>query len=66
MLLCDIWNDSAKDTLLILKYEFWRDDDDGDDGDNDDDDGDDDDAHCTELPWKWWWFVKRLFRKDLG
>ena len=42
------------------------DDDDGDDGDNDDDDGDDDDAHCTELPWKWWWFVKRLFRTDLG
>ena len=41
-------------------YEFWRDD--GDD--DDDDDGDDDDAHCTELPWKWWWFVKRLFRKD--
>ena len=31
-----VWNDSAKDTLLILKYEFWRDDDDGDDGDNDD------------------------------
>ena len=43
-------------------YEFWRDD--GDD--DDDDDGDDGDAHCTELPWKWWWFVKRLFRTDLG
>ena len=47
---------------FILKYEFWRDD--GDD--DDDDDGDDDDAHCTELPGKWWWFVKRLVRKDLG
>ena len=49
MLLCDIWNDSAKDTLLISKDEFWRDDDDGDDDDGDDDD-DDDDQLVPSLP----------------
>ena len=48
MLLCDIWNDSAKDTLLISKDEFWRDDDDGDDDDGDDDD--DDAQICQKWP----------------